>query len=237
LPEGGDLPARARRRSGVRRRPVMLGAAAVILIAAGGIAFALTGTPHASASPPKTLAASITPPVTTTSAPPATTQPAPTATRTTHRPSASPSGRPNTQPTTHAPTTQAPTTQAPAPATSSAKPRPAPTHAPTHAATHPAQAGYTFSVSGASQLSCGAESSLQSASGASVQFSFVDDTSGNLQLAAISSSGAVVNSATLAPGVSFQTGTNVGAYWVIENSGGGCLVIYKIDGGGQVTIQ
>ena len=224
----GDL--QDKRRSGVRR-PLVLGvAAAILLIASGATAFALSGSGHASASPPATLSASAptAAPVTTTSVQSATTQPSPTATRTTHRPAASPSGRPNAQPTTATTTAQAPTTApAPAPSTSSSKPRPTHTAAPT----------YSFSVSGAGQYSCGDESSVHSSAGASVQFGFVNDTSGNLQLDEISASGALVYAATVAPGGSYGVGTNVGVYWVVESSGGGCLAVFGINGAGQVTVR
>jgi len=125
-------------------------------------------------------------------------------------------------------------TTAPAPATSSAAPRP--THTTKPAPTHAPSATYGFSVSGASELSCGDEGSVHPSAGASVQFGFVDNSSANVQIDQISSSGAVAYYATLAPGVSYDVGTTVGAYWVVANSGGGCLAVFGINGSGHVTV-
>lgn len=77
--------------------------------------------------------------------------------------------------------------------------------------------------------------SVDSSTGASVEFSFVDNGSADLEVDEISTGGSLEPVATLAPGVSYQAGTNVGAYWVIENSGGGCLAVFDINGAGSVT--
>jgi hypothetical protein len=42
--------------------------------------------------------------------------------------------------------------------------------------------------------------------------------------------------ATLVSGADFGTSANVGQYWEVENSGGGCLALLDIAGGGQAVI-
>jgi hypothetical protein len=69
-----------------------------------------------------------------------------------------------------------------------------------------------------------------------VQFSFVDNSSADVQIASIDTSGAVEPYATLVPGATYAVTTNVGAYWVVENSGGGCLAVVGINGGGEAVI-
>jgi eukaryotic-like serine/threonine-protein kinase len=225
---GGDRQGGRRPRL---RRPLVLGAAAavVILIASGAAALALSGPGHhpsASATTRPTTVAVATSPTTTPAAEITHGLPQPTAIRTSRHVSAASSGRPSTQPTTA--NTPTPTT-APAPATSAAAPQPKPTHT--------AAPGYTFSVSGATKDSCSDVGSVDSSAGASVQFSFADNGSTDLQIDEISASGSLEPTATLAPGVSYQAGTNIGAYWVVENSGGGCLAVFDINGAGQVTVS
>jgi hypothetical protein len=53
----------------------------------------------------------------------------------------------------------------------------------------------------------------------------------------ISSSGGLVNDATLSHGEQFPTPTFVGVYFVIDKSGGGCLAVFRVTGSGQVTIN
>ncbi len=230
-PPWGDLQGGRRSRL---RRPLVLGAAAaVIVIAAGATALALSGSGHPSASSstrPTTVALGSSS-ASTALTQSATAQPSPTVTKTSHHSSAPPSGQASTPPTT--PAAQAPTTApAAAPTTNPAASRPTPTPKPTHAA-----ATYSFSVSGASEYSCADEGSLQSSTGASVQFGFVDNSSNNLSVYEIGSNGALDFAAGLASGASYQVVTNVGAYFVVENSGGGCLAIFGIDGAGQVVVS
>ncbi|MGH3256035.1 MAG: protein kinase domain-containing protein [Streptosporangiaceae bacterium] len=220
------------------RRPAVVGAvaAAVILIASGATALALSGSGHPSSSAGKkpTIIALATPTAITTSLSQSpTTQPSPIAARTSHHPSAAPSRRPTVQPSTQ-PAAQ-PTTHAPAPATSSPAPRPKPTTPkPTHA---PPPATYSFSASGASEVSCGDVGSVQSSDGASVQFGFNNNSKGTVVVEGISTSGALVYDATLSPGGQYAIGTNVGAYLVVDKSGGGCLAVFHVNGSGQVTIS
>jgi hypothetical protein len=110
-----------------------------------------------------------------------------------------------------------------------------PTPKPTPKRTPPA--ALSVSVSGGSELSCGSVGSLRSSSGASVQFGFVDHSSSDIQIAYVDSSGALVNEATLVAGSSGGYTTAVGDYWVIENSGGGCLAVIGINGGGQAVVS
>jgi hypothetical protein len=219
------------------RRPLVVGAAAaaVILIASGATALALSGSHHPSSSAtnkPSVIALASPTVITSVSQSP-TTQPSPTAAPTSHRPSTPPSRRPTVQPSTQ-PAAQ-PTTHAPAPATSSAAPRPRPTTPkPTHA---PPPATYSFSVSGASEASCGDVGSVQSSDGASVQFGLNNNSSGTVVVDEISTSGALDFDATLSPGGQYAIGTYVGVYLVVEKSGGGCLAVFHVNGSGHVTVS
>ena len=42
--------------------------------------------------------------------------------------------------------------------------------------------------------------------------------------------------ATMVPGAVLTVGTAVGDYWVVENSGGGCLAVFDIQGSGRVVV-
>jgi hypothetical protein len=95
---------------------------------------------------------------------------------------------------------------------------------------------YTFSISGASEASCGDVGEVQSSDGASVQLGFVNNSSGTLAIDEVSTSGALGYDATLAPGGQFAVGTYVGVYFVVEKSSGGCLAVFRVTGSGQVTV-
>jgi eukaryotic-like serine/threonine-protein kinase len=227
---GGDLPGPRRSRS---RRPLILGAAAVVILiaAAGGTAVALSGSGHPSAA--KITKPTVSVVATSTASTPSTQSgsalPALNPSPTGHKTSAPAPRHTHTQPAA------VPTTPAPAPATSSAAPapKPKPTPKPTHA---PPPATYSFSASGASEESCAGVDSLQSSTGASVDFDFVNKSSGTVLIDEVSSSGGLINDATLSPGLSYLANSYVGLYYVVENSGGGCLAVFKVTGGGQVTI-
>jgi hypothetical protein len=79
--------------------------------------------------------------------------------------------------------------------------------------------------------------SVRSSDGASVQFGFVDNASVDVQIASIDATGAVSSYATLIPGATLEVATHVGDYWVVENSGGGCLAVVGVNGGGQATVS
>jgi hypothetical protein len=93
------------------------------------------------------------------------------------------------------------------------------------------------SGSGASELSCGEIGAVKSASGAGVSYSFVNDSSVDVPVEMISSSGGLEPAATIEPGGVFGTTAAVGSYWVVENSSGGCLGVFEVEGGGQVTVR
>jgi eukaryotic-like serine/threonine-protein kinase len=237
----GDLPRRQRHLS---VRSLVLGsAAAVILIGSAAAGLALASSGHTSAPHGRATVAAIAQQTTSAPAQPATSQPSPSAARTSPRSSARPSKGPSAQPTTADTTAQASTTQpatsgpaaesSPKPTTESTS-KPKPTPKPTHTQTQPTT--YSVRVSGGSEDSCGDEGSVHPSSGASVQFSFVDNSSANVQIASIDTTGAVEWYATLIPGASAAVGTNVGAYWVVENSGGGCLAVVGVNGGGEAVI-
>ena len=228
----GDLPGRPPRRR-LGRRAVLASAAAMILVASVATGLALSSGPsHASASRDKTTPTSSA----LADLPSAASQPS--ASTSAPHASASSSPRPRAQQSTPGATTQPPAT-APGSVPSSSRSTPKasvkPTPKPTPKRTPPA--ALSVSVSGGSELSCGSVGSLRSSSGASVQFGFVDHSSSDIQIAYIDSSGALVNEATLVAGSSGGYTTAVGDYWVIENSGGGCLAVIAINGGGQAVVS
>jgi hypothetical protein len=114
------------------------------------------------------------------------------------------------------------------------KPKPKATPKPTPKST-PKSTTYSLSASGASELSCGA--AVESSSGASVTFSFVDRSSSDVGVAEIDASGNAEAYGTITPGGTLTVGTNVGAYWMVENSGGGCLGKFGVNGGGEVIVS
>jgi hypothetical protein len=236
------LPGRPRRRP---TRPLVLGtAAAVILIGSVATGLGLSGSSHPSAShgqghTPAAAAAVL--PGTSTSAQTASSQPSPSLAKSSPHSSAASSKRPSAQPTTQNAITQ---TQSTAPGSvasstkstpkSSPKPSRKPTPKPTPKQTQPAV--LHVSASGAGEDSCGAIGSLRSSSGASVQYTFVNNSSASVAIASIDSSGAESWQSTISPGAEFSASANVGQYWVVQKSGGSCLAVLDIDGGGQATI-
>jgi hypothetical protein len=234
----GDL--HDKRRPRVRRAQVISACAAILLIASGATLLAVSGTGHhPSASLTATRAPVTLPrsPITTAPALSAPTQPAPNGTRTTRRPPVSSSGRPNAQRTTANETSPAPTTApAPTPAKSSARPKPKPTH--TASATQAAPAAYSYTHNGVTEESCAAEGSFKSAAySGDVEVVFINNSSANLRLATISTSGAVQYADPIDPGETIQIGTSLDVYWVVENSGGGCLAVFMVYAQSQVTIS
>jgi Protein kinase domain len=237
----GEVARRPPRR---RVRLIVLGsAAAVVAIASVATGLALSGPSHAASSHLGAVAEASTPQGTiTTFSQAATSSPSASAARTKPHASASSSRRPGTQPTAADVTTQPPTT---APSTSgstpkpSVKPTPKPSAKPTpKSSPKPTQpATYSVSVSGGSEDSCGDVGAVHSSAGASVEFSFVDHSSANVQIAMINAAGAVLPEATIASGGVYTAGTNVGDYWVVETAGGGCLAVVGVDGSGEAVVS
>jgi serine/threonine protein kinase len=222
-----------RRRFHSRRSVVLVSAAAVILIASVSSALALSGPGHASASPPHPTSAAVIPSPAAQSLQPTTPAPSPSAATSSTRSRPRRTRRPSPHPTTAAPTTQAPTQE---PSTTAPTPKHTPTPKPTpkHTST---PAPLTVSVSGGSELSCGEIGSVKSSAGASVSYAFANNSSGDVQIAMIDASGAVVPQATIEPGGVSGASASVGSYWVVENSGGGCLAVVEVEGGGQATVR
>ena len=243
-PPVAALPGRPRRRLA---HPRVLGtAAAVILIGSAATGLALSGSSHPSASQgnePAAAAAAL--PGTSTSAQTASSQPSPSASasaaKSSPRSSAASSKRPSAHPTTQNPVTQ---TQTTAPGSvpsstrstpkSSPKPSPKPTKKPTPKPTQPAVP--SVSVSGAGRDSCAAIGSLRSSSGASVEYTFVNNSSVSVAVGSIDSAGNVSWQSTISPGAEFSPSAEVGQYWEVAVSGGGCLTVLDVDGGGQAVI-
>jgi hypothetical protein len=223
-----------------RRRPVrsivLASAAAVLVIASVGIGLALTGSKHPSSSHQGALVAASSSSASQAAAPaaaPVAAQKSASAPKTSPHSSAPSSQRPAAQPTTQAATTQAPTTATSAPSTvkSTPKPTPKPSPKPT-----PRSTVLSVSVSGGSEDSCADVGSVHSSAGASVQYSFSDQSSANIAIAMIDASGTEIQEVTMGPGGNYTAGTAVGVYWVVENSGGGCLAVIDVGGSGQATV-
>ena len=70
-----------------------------------------------------------------------------------------------------------------------------------------------------------------------MSYAFANNSSGDVQIAMIDTSGAVVPQATIEPGGVSGASASVGSYWVVENSGGGCLAVVEVEGGGQATVR
>jgi eukaryotic-like serine/threonine-protein kinase len=233
VPLAGEDPLRKPRRRPVRSI-ALASAAAVLVIASVGIGLALTGSKHPSSSHQGALvAASSTSAASQAASPaaqPATAQKSASAPRTSPHSTARSSQRPAAQPTTQAATTQVPTT-APSTVKSTPKPTPKPSPKPT-----PRSTALSVSVSGGSEDSCADVGALHSSAGASVEYSFSDQSSANIAIAVIDASGAETQEVTMSPGGNYTAGTSVGTYWVVENSGGGCLAVVDVGGSGQATI-
>ena len=239
-PPVAALPGRPRRRLA---HPRVLGtAAAVILIGSAATGLALSGPSHPSASQRHgSAAAAAALPGASTSAQTASSQPSPSAAKSSPRSSAASSKRPSAHPTTQNAVTQ---TQTTAPGSvpsstrstpkSSPKPSPKPTKKPTPKPTQPAVP--RVSASGAGQDSCGAIGSLRSSAGASVQYTFVNNSSVSVAVGSIDSAGNVLWQSTISPGAEFSPSAEVGQYWEVAVSGGGCLTVLDVDGGGQAVI-
>jgi serine/threonine protein kinase len=116
----------------------------------------------------------------------------------------------------------------------------APTHAqpPTPEKTTPTASGAQVitGYSGATSQGCAAYGSIGSASGGSgVGYSFTNDSGADIQVWYIASSGGGSSEGTVAPGDSFSPGVETRQDWMVTNSGGGCIGLFTITGGGGVT--
>ena len=57
-----------------------------------------------------------------------------------------------------------------------------------------------------------------------------------MQIAYIDDSGAEVGVGSIGPGQVYTAATSAGDYWVVENSGGGCLAVVDVGGSGTATV-
>lgn len=100
-------------------------------------------------------------------------------------------------------------------------------------------AGQTISaVSGATQVSCQDYGSVRSSeAGQGVPYSFVNKSGSAIQIWLVDSGGAGVLKGTVGPGGSFGRTAATGQYWMVTNSGGGCLSVLRISGSGAATVS
>jgi hypothetical protein len=94
----------------------------------------------------------------------------------------------------------------------------------------------SFTGYGASEYSCNEEGSIYSqAGGSEVPFSFVNETSGELQIIWFDSIGNATPEDTLPAGQTYTVNTFTDYAWMVASPSGGCLGIFVITGSGHVT--
>jgi len=109
------------------------------------------------------------------------------------------------------------------------------THTPTHTPTESGPQTIS-SVSGASSDGCAAYGSVESKSGgAAASYTFRNDSSADIQVWFLTSSGAGDLESTVAPGNPYTASASVGQDWMVANSGGGCMGIYTISSSGEIV--
>jgi hypothetical protein len=91
-------------------------------------------------------------------------------------------------------------------------------------------------VSGATVQSCSAYGSIGSTSGGSgVGYTFTNNSDADIQVWYLTSGGSGDLEDTVAPNNSFSPSAETREDWMVANSGGGCIGIFTITGGGGVT--
>jgi hypothetical protein len=68
-----------------------------------------------------------------------------------------------------------------------------------------------------------------------VSFTFVNNSSADIQIWYLASGGSGALEDTLGPGKSFDPAVDTQQDWMVANSGGGCMGIYGIVGSGEVV--
>jgi hypothetical protein len=224
-----------------RRRRWPLAAVAAAVIVAAAVALAVELSPG---SPPK-VTGGPTPSVTVVASP--TLKPTPSRTASA-KPTRKPAAKATKKPVKHVvkkkhrpspPATTAPAVAQTTPAAPQTTPAVTPT-TPSPVQTTPAQTGpqTISSAAGASSVSCSQFGNVGSTSGGSrVSFSFVNDSSADVQLWYLSGSGAPVSEGPIPPGQTFAPAVATEQDWAVGNSASGCLGIFAITGGGEVTVS
>jgi eukaryotic-like serine/threonine-protein kinase len=231
--------ARARR----RRWRIGGAVAAVGLAAAAAVVAAL-----APGDAPRSSSGLAPPPIriaTRSAASPATTAARSTASATVKRTKppkthAGATPRPVPDPSATAQPSQATATAPAAPAPTAAQPTVSqPTRQPTtQPTTQPPSGPQTVtSYSGADSAGCATYGSIGSVSGgSSVGYSFTNDSGADMQVWYITTSASGELEGTVTPGNSFARSVKTGQDWMVANSSGGCMDIFTITSGGQVTV-
>jgi hypothetical protein len=69
-----------------------------------------------------------------------------------------------------------------------------------------------------------------------VEYTFTNNSGADMQVWFLSSGGSGTLEETVIPNNSFSAGAKTGQDWMVANSGGGCIGIFTITGGGGVTV-
>jgi eukaryotic-like serine/threonine-protein kinase len=209
-------------------------AAAVIVVAVAATILAVEpgGTPKPTSGPTPSLVRITTRPTArhTTTAKPSKTPAAANTKKPARKPSRTAS-RTRTSPTPAPGYTPSPTYSPSGASTTPDQPPPR--------TTTPAESGTQIitGVSGANTQSCSAYGSIGSASGGSgVEYTFTNNSGADMQVWFLSSGGSGTLEETVIPNNSFSAGAKTGQDWMVANSGGGCIGIFTITGGGGVTV-
>jgi serine/threonine protein kinase len=231
-----------------RTGAVRAGAAAAVIVAAAAITLALLpgGTAKPTSGPTPSLARVTTsPPATRTTA--SSTHSAAASKSPTRNPTKKPGKKPTKKPSTAqtaSPTPTAGSSPSPTVTTHSTPPTStAPTT--THPVTHPATKTTTSTPSGPQTITgfsgaiskgCSAYGSIGSATGgSSVAYSFVNNSGESIQVWYLTPSGSGQLMSTVSAGNSYSPGVQTGQDWMVANSGGGCIGLFTISGGGAIT--
>lgn len=124
------------------------------------------------------------------------------------------------------------------PSPTAGTPTPTPTIAgsPTAPASGTSAPAQFFSV-GADQYSCDSAGHIHSVLGGSkVPFSFVNDSSQDLQIIWLNYLGARINERLLLSGSRYNVDTFIGHDWMVADHSSDCLAIFSVTGPGSVTL-
>jgi eukaryotic-like serine/threonine-protein kinase len=233
-------PAAAVGRAGRLRWPISVAAAVIIVAVVATVLAVEPGSAHKLASGPPSSLVRITTRPTAQRTPTAgsSTTSAATDTRKPDRKRSSAALRIHPSQTPTPGGTASPTPDNTSPSTQTLTHGPSKSPSPTQQKTSPAPSGVQVisAYTGASSEGCASYSSSGSASGGSaVAYSFANESGADIQVWVISG-GIGTLEGTVSPGDSLSPSVETGEDWMVANSGGGCMGIFAINGGGSITV-